>query len=318
MGAFGMANDGQRLSIDNAPQLLELIQASSHPTQGRQALNTLQQWEKVPGYCTLLLCIIQNRQIDANLRFVAISCFKNVVHRYWLPRSKSSYTVSGQEKENIRERLPELFDEENHLNALHIALLYAKIARADYPNEWPESLQILIRMEENPELSALRKLRVLQIMKFTIKSLSTKRLHLSRCHFEKATPELLQCTSGIWGHTNQQILQSLSGQNASVEPAVMEACKLSLQSIRPLLLYGVPLINQNQTSTEIISHMLHSLREYIQQIKQGNLSGSLQDYIHKYVIIMCKTLLELHKGSPGPFEPFLVPTLELMWGELTA
>jgi hypothetical protein len=184
-------------------------------------------------------------------------------------------------------------------------------------------MKTLIDIQEDPQASPLRKLRVLLVMKFTIKALSTKVLMLSRCHFQKATPEILQCITGIWGSTNGQVLQLLSHNGGSALPsgeflATLEACKLTLQCIKSLLVYGLQQVNQSPAALEILGAVLHSLREFIMHTKAGTMRTPVEAYVHKYIIVMCKTIVALHKARPGPFEPFLVPFLELLWGELSS
>eukprot|EP00339_Tiarina_fusa_P007206 CAMPEP_0117050730 /NCGR_PEP_ID=MMETSP0472-20121206/35026_1 /TAXON_ID=693140 ORGANISM="Tiarina fusus, Strain LIS" /NCGR_SAMPLE_ID=MMETSP0472 /ASSEMBLY_ACC=CAM_ASM_000603 /LENGTH=83 /DNA_ID=CAMNT_0004764623 /DNA_START=11 /DNA_END=258 /DNA_ORIENTATION=+ len=82
------------------------------------ALSSLGEWEQKPGYCSLLHIIISNKQIDNGLRFMAISCFKNAVHKFWLPRNQLTQGITKEEKSSIREKLFELFDEEDNLNAV--------------------------------------------------------------------------------------------------------------------------------------------------------------------------------------------------------
>ena len=52
--------------------------------------------------------------------------------------------------------------------------------------------------------------------------------------------------------------------------------------------------------------------------KQDTFDSQYMEYINKYVVVSCKLLVELHVTRPAPFEPLLVPCLEMMWGELAS
>ena len=95
-----------RLSPQNGNELVQLLNFSiSNDESTRQAaLSTIQKWECLSGYCSLLhvFCffslfffhkftcnqkaIIQDKSVNPDTRFVAISCFKNAINKHWSKR----------------------------------------------------------------------------------------------------------------------------------------------------------------------------------------------------------------------------------------
>lgn len=43
----------------------------------------IKEWEIEPGYYSVLLKILSNHSIDVTVRWLAVTCLKNGVDRYW-------------------------------------------------------------------------------------------------------------------------------------------------------------------------------------------------------------------------------------------
>jgi len=312
----------ESLSPQDTPQLVTLLRNAAFETNERirkESSSMLEKWEKLSGYCSLLFGIISDLSIDHEIRFIATSCFKNAVHKYW--RKKDTSMISKQEKDYIHQNLPNLFDEPNNRNALHIGLLYAKIARVDYPAEWPEALSLLCDIEANPNTSPLRKLRALTALKQTVKSLSTKVLLIDRKHFRDVSASVFRCIHPIWQHTNTQIIQQIKqlaqGQqfDSSFQPTA-EACKLSLQILQVLIVCGIPPESETDGSREFPIQLLNSQKEYLVFRKAPGFPEHIQPIVEKLISIGNKTASEFHKRKTEQFAPYLMGYLELYWAEL--
>lgn len=89
---------------------------------------------------------------------------------------------------------------------------------------------------------------------------------IDRRHFQRATPGVLEIVYPIWKATNYQILQFIAQPNsfaANQIQSTLIACKLSLQTIRPLLLKGLNSIFENNYAVEFLTELLPSLQQII-------------------------------------------------------
>lgn len=126
-------------------------------------------------------------------------------------------------------------------------------------------------MQQQDNITMLRKLRLLLALKFTVKALSTKVLFSCRPQFQKISPSILTYVASVWNSTNQQILSFLKASEASPTHMLpnelgpmMEACKLSLQTSKCLLRHGISKINEDQTAIHLLVAILPSLKTHIQ------------------------------------------------------
>lgn len=133
----------------------------------------------------------------------------------------------------------------------------------------PQALNILVELQQQENISMLRKLRLLLALKFSVKAISTKVLVLSRSRFQNIAPEILSYVATVWNSTNQQILAFMKTITPETSipnelGAILEACKLSIQTIKSLLKYGIPKLSENQTAKDILVALLPSLKNYIE------------------------------------------------------
>nr|CAB3459058.1 unnamed protein product [Digitaria exilis] len=115
-----------------------------------------------------------------DVRLLATVYFKNSIHRYWRHR-RDSYGISNEEKDHLRKNLLLNIREENSQIALQLAVLISKIARLDYPKEWPDLLSVLAQQLQSADVLASH--RVFMVLFRTLKELSTKRLAVDQKNY---------------------------------------------------------------------------------------------------------------------------------------
>lgn len=117
------------------------------------ATKQLQEWEKSPGYFSILQVgklhpvsrsrlsriVQQSIYLDQSLPFetrsLAIIQLKNGIDRYW--RRGATNAIAKDEKTLIRDRsLGSCLSEPLAGLAVHVAVVNAKIVRYDFPNVW--------------------------------------------------------------------------------------------------------------------------------------------------------------------------------------
>uniref|UniRef100_F6GY69 Importin N-terminal domain-containing protein n=1 Tax=Vitis vinifera TaxID=29760 RepID=F6GY69_VITVI len=172
------------LSASDLPAMYSLLtnSLSADESVRKPAEAALSQSESRPGFCSCLMEVITAKDLAAqvDVRLMASVYFKNGVNRYWRNRRDSS-GISNEEKIHLRQKLLLHLREENYQIALMLAVLISKIARIDYPKEWPELFSVLAQQLQSADI--LTSHRIFMILFRTLKELSTKRLTSDQRNF---------------------------------------------------------------------------------------------------------------------------------------
>ncbi|KAJ3274383.1 Importin-11 [Terramyces sp. JEL0728] len=112
-----------------------LQQATSLDTVKRtEALKILENWEMAPMYHATLQQIYLDSNLDIKIRSLAVISLKNGIDKYWRKSAKGA--IQPQEKQLIKQNQIQFLGESNRQLATQHAVIVAKIARHDFPNEW--------------------------------------------------------------------------------------------------------------------------------------------------------------------------------------
>ncbi|KAK7294729.1 hypothetical protein RJT34_17624 [Clitoria ternatea] len=173
------------------------------------AEEALAQSESRPGFCSCLLELVTAKHLasQADVRMMATVYFKNSVNRYWRHRRDSS-GISNEEKMHLRQKLLMHLREENDQIALMLAVLISKIARIDYPKEWPDIFLVLSQQLQSADV--LTSHRIFLILFRTLKELSTKRLTSDQRNFAEISSHFFDYSWRLWQSDVQNILLGFS------------------------------------------------------------------------------------------------------------
>ncbi|KAI9139408.1 armadillo-type protein [Paraphysoderma sedebokerense] len=238
-------------------QLISVLQDASSQDPGRMkpAEDQLKQWETTPGFYSALQDIFYDKSLPVNIRWLSIIYFKNGIDRYW--RRTASNAIDEEEKNKIRGKAITAFDEENKQLAIQGAVVISKVARLDFPRQWPELLDVLLqhiqnaqpRREQSPEIQRQAKLirhRSLWTLRLVIKALVSQKIGPSRKHVEMITPRLFEAIAGIFYEHSACFLQLFASnpnlfmassidENLNIE---IELSLISLKCLRKLMVHG--------------------------------------------------------------------------------
>ncbi|KAJ6822914.1 importin-11 isoform X1 [Iris pallida] len=199
------------LSASDVQSVYNLLANSLSSDQSfrKPAESALSHCESRPGFCSCLLEIIAARDSACreDVRLLASVYFKNSISRYWRHR-RDSPGISNDEKMHLRKNLLLHIREENSQIALQLAVLISKIARIDYPKEWPEIFSFLAQQLQSEDLLASH--RVFMVLFRTLKELSTKRLASDQKNFSQIALHFFDYAWNLWQRDVQTILQSFS------------------------------------------------------------------------------------------------------------
>ncbi|TYI87724.1 hypothetical protein E1A91_D04G155800v1 [Gossypium mustelinum] len=145
--------------------------------------------------------------------------FKNSINRYWRKRRDSS-GISSEEKQHLKQKLLSHLREENNQIAQMLAVLISKIARFDYPREWPELFSFLAQQLQSADV--LTSHRIFMILFRTLKELSTKRLTADQRTFAEISSHLFEFCWRLWQSDIQTILHGFSTISQSYGSSAVE------------------------------------------------------------------------------------------------
>ncbi|KAG4377756.1 hypothetical protein GLYMA_18G203900v4 [Glycine max] len=209
--------------------LLSNSMSADHRLRG-PAEDALAQSESRPGFCSCLLEVITAKDLasQTDVRMMATVYFKNSVNRYWRHRRDSS-GISNEEKMHLRQKLLMYSREENDqilchgdmdawfwldlMIALMLAVLISKIARIDYPKEWPDIFLVLSQQLQSANVLASH--RIFLILFRTLKELSTKRLTSDQRNFAEISSHFFDYSWRLWQSDVQTILHGFSSLSRS-------------------------------------------------------------------------------------------------------
>ncbi|KAI8869437.1 ARM repeat-containing protein [Ramicandelaber brevisporus] len=259
--------------------LLALIASvSSEQTRLSQGETMLKALEaQLPAFYALLLEIVLDGTVDVDRRLLAAIHLKNGVERHWRPSSKK--TIPVDTKVTIRGKILSALTstESSSKLAAQCAVIVAKIARLDYPREWPTLLDELAQCVQqaqqsvvaNPVGHAVRIFNQLMItLHQVVRELASKALPADKRSFAQCAPQLLELVAAIYMH-HFGVIEAASSSSSSVDalgsPAVlasMEACRMSLKIIRRLLIYGYTDISGSAQVAQAWSALAQHLPKY--------------------------------------------------------
>ncbi|PUZ73576.1 hypothetical protein GQ55_2G485400 [Panicum hallii var. hallii] len=306
------------LSAGDVPTMYAVLvnSLSADEAARRPAEAALAQCETRPGFCSCLLEIISARGLACreDVRLLATVYFKNSINRYWRHR-RDSYGISNEEKDHLRKNLLLNIREENSQIALQLAVLISKIARLDYPKEWPDLLSVLAQQLQSTDVLASH--RVFMVLFRTLKELSTKRLAVDQKNYAEITGHLFEYTWNLWKSDVQTILQNLSvlSQRNDLDSILEQSNNLILicdrwllcvKIIRQLIFSGYA--SDSRTAQEVwqvrevcptVLTAIKSLLPYYDSFKDKQ--AKLWDFAKRACIKLMKVLVTLHGRHPYSF-----------------
>ena len=302
------------------------VQGETNPLNAQEVLSTLQRaygggqqnlqvaseqltnWEKQPGYYCILQDIYADLSIDQNLRFQAIIQLKNGIDKHW--RKTSPNAIRREEKATIKSRAIEYgIREPIHALALQNALMIAKVARYEFPHDWPDVITTLIGElrtygQLSSDLSHLS--NTMNITLQVIKELASGRLQRTKKSLEHMSLELVQVIGSIFVIMFERWSSQLSSSsNLEGLYGFMKSSHMALKIIRRLLVAGFEhphrekdlqefwvILQQNQNS-------LWASWPIIQQLFATN--SDVADLIVRHLFQLSKIDLEMARKHAASF-----------------
>ncbi|KAK9124553.1 hypothetical protein Sjap_014155 [Stephania japonica] len=306
------------LSAADLPTIYNLIanSLSQDVALRKPAEDALSQSESRPGFCSCLMEIIMSKDLasQTDIRLMASVYFKNNINRYWRSR-RDSTGISNEEKIYLRQKLLSHMREENYQISLQLSVLISKIARIDYPKEWPELFSILAQMLQSADI--LTSYRIFLVLYRTLKELSTKRLTSDQKNFAEISSLLFEFCWHLWQKDVQMILPAFGtltqrfSSNASVDHhedlyLICERWLLCLKVVRQLVVSGfqsdaktVQEVRPVKEVCPVLLTAIQSFLPYYSSLKE--LHPKFWDFTKRACTKILKVLVTVQKSHPYSF-----------------
>ncbi|KAJ3101889.1 Importin-11 [Phlyctochytrium planicorne] len=208
-------------------------------------------WETQPGFHAFLLDISNAAELPFRVRHLASICLKNGIDKYW--RKTASNALGADEKAKIREGLSVVICTESKPLSKTYSEALAKIARLDFPREWPNLLDVLVAtvrgafsqpIDIDPSRRYTLQRHSVYVFHRVIKELYSMRIiHHKRLHYQM-TPELFQYFQSLYVSTADNFIsiasKPMDPQSLIIMEGEVEIARFSLKCLRTLICYGYP------------------------------------------------------------------------------
>ncbi|KAL6745489.1 armadillo-type protein, partial [Haematococcus lacustris] len=276
VAASAASSMADELSGGDVPGVLQCLQGalSSSPEVQKQAETVLVSLERRPGFCSCLAEVIGCKDYDHSARWLASVQLKNSISRHW-----RGSVFSAAEKSHIRSKLSSLVAEDDNQIAVQVALVYAKVARMDWPRDWPALFSQLLGSSAGPAAAAPGNRRVWLVLHHVLKELSSKRLAVSA--------QLLPVVWSQWAADTQALLAGLPSAAPAgpappphhqplllsferwlllLKPPGWPGCPWAVQVLRRLILFGCVSDAKSLQPVEAVSVCIPPMVQALQQL----------------------------------------------------
>ncbi|KAI9306866.1 armadillo-type protein [Cunninghamella echinulata] len=248
---------------DPRSQLLAVLTeaASQDVNRIKQAEELLKQWEIAPSFFATLQNIFYDTTIDHNVRFLSGIYLKNGIERFWRRTAKNP--ISAEEKIEIRNRLLQFMNEPSKLLSAQNTIIIARIARIDFPLQWPDLIESLlhgIESSTNNEGAALIHHRCLETLYEVLNELSSRVLASGRRQFAELAPRTFQVIANVYMIYVNQSLTSLE-QHQMADINSLEVVTLCIRCLGVLMVSGIPLKESIEAVIDKYGSMYLSLQQ---------------------------------------------------------
>ncbi|SPO23007.1 related to Importin 11 [Ustilago trichophora] len=277
-------------------QVLSLA-SSSDPALLSKASSQLEEWEKDPNFWLVLLQIAFDTELQLpsssntsiqeqrdSIRILAIIRFKNGIDKFWRSRvmARVTVTIPPQTKQAIRNTLFQCLREPNRTIALQASVAISRIARLDYPRDWPDLFTTLqqamveahaalvslapapqLDQPEDPSSAHARQLNTTILMRAadvcskTLKELESVRVLAGKMRMTELSRELLPVLHPIFQQYFSEVfslgasddLNTLSTwSNTTLRAEQVRTSHLLLKAISRLAVADIGMISRSNTS----------------------------------------------------------------------
>lgn len=280
------------LNEANAIEIFHIASSNQRDDNQRSAETQIRSWESSPGALYIFQRIYNSQQLPLQTRWLAIICLKNGIEKNW--KKTRLNAVGDQEKSQIRRGLFDSLNESNNQLAIQNAHSIARIARFDFPMDWPTLFEDVIQiLELNSELNSISIIKInnlMIILNQVIKNLAAVRIGKARVAMQAKIPLVVPHLIKFYHLFFDIWLKDLNNI------AVMEVGYLCLKNIRRCIVDGYANSHREKSIQDFFSTSLEHLQKLL-LAHESNQMDSLERYIKCHIKLYHNLVME----SPTSF-----------------
>ncbi|KAK9470741.1 armadillo-type protein [Dipodascopsis tothii] len=274
--------------------LLQALQAAAAQDLAAEAARRaaeaqLKAWETEPGFYTLLQEAFLDRALPTDVRWISIIYFKNGIDKYW--RRSAPHAIAREEKQAIRARIGDTLAETSPQLMAQNALAVARIARIDFPVEWPslfaDLLGLATEAHDRGDVPRLR--QVLYVLNQVVKVLSATRFGKTRAALQEAAPGVVRFAGELYYTGVQDWL-------ARGDAPTGQVAYLALKICRRLVVEGYEFANREDEARLVFQATTSHLGAFVERYV-----AAPSDELEKFVLCLGKFYQDLAERQPTAF-----------------
>ncbi|KAL6944989.1 hypothetical protein ACO0QE_002432 [Hanseniaspora vineae] len=277
----------QDLYLDEISLIRVLEQATNHADaqNSKLAEEQLKKWETQPNFHFYLQSIYLDLSLPLNIRWVAIIQFKNGLEKYW--RLTRTNAIPVEEKQQIRSRLFDMLDEQNNQLCIQNAQAVSRIARIDFPQDWPELLEFLHAQLSNEQVwkDTVKIYNLLIIINQVVKMLSMAKIGKCRPAYQKQSISIFPLLAQIYLHYFEQWTSTASELDQEETLSSMHISYLACKVLRRLCCDG---FQKSYEVPEVVEFMKISSEHFNLLVSKHDQFNLHHDQYEKFIICFLK------------------------------
>ncbi|KAJ3261121.1 Importin-11 [Boothiomyces macroporosus] len=270
-------------------------------------------------YHATLQQIYLDVNLDIKIRSLAVISLKNGIDKYWRKSAKGA--IQPQEKQLIKQNQLQFLGETNRQLATQHAVIIAKIARHDFPNEWPDLLDILMPVvEQSFNSNSSMRFNSLYTLHLVMKSLTSKALPSAKRITQMITPNVFRFTLTVF-HTQLAKFFALVEQNSTDVNEINDALvlsKVALKCLRRLTINGYQKFSEATEVTELFASLngyLPKLQTIYAQLSSTASAKPISNTLNGILMLFGKLFLNASTDRVVDFMlvPSTIETVRIYW-----
>lgn len=301
MPSFAIEVEGATNPLSRQTVVSTLASASrgfTSPQALKAATQQVGNWEKTPGYYAILQDVYADLSLEQEIRFQAIIQLKNGIDKHW--RKTATNPISKPEKDQIRSRSIDAgVKEPVPALALQNALMLAKIARLEFPHDWPEVIPDIcqrLRATSQDLNNTLSTSNILLITLQIIKELASGRLIRTKKSLYQVSSELLHALGSLYVSL---VGRWQAGGDDIATPDSLNSLA-ALKTLRRLLVVGFENPHREDNVREFWN-LLQTHQDSFWAAYNQVSSPDSKKILMKHLLQLSKLYLEMAREHPASF-----------------
>jgi hypothetical protein len=251
------------------------------------------------------------------VRSLAVISLKNGVGKYWRKTSKGA--IKAEERMIIKQNQLMNLSEPSKQLSVQQAIVTCKIARFDFPKEWPNLLETLIPIVEQSFLTHENHLKFnsLYTLHLIMKTLVSKTLPMAKKIVQDLTPNVFLFLKKVfYEQSNLFFIGIANGQSQQELDLILNLARVTLKTLRRLAIGGYIQFSTAPEVIEFITYLIQHLPKFLEII--STTSDQLYKTLESLILTIGKLYVDMSNSKVVDLvlSPPFLPILSLYWSLL--